>query len=219
MSSIAHAAPGGLHMDDAHPAVGRGTLATVTGLSLVAAAIHVKVAPEHFAEWWGYGAFFVAAAVAEVALVLALAYRPATWVVQAGIWGSLATLLMYLVSRTAGVPLGPAAGAVEEVEMLGVVASCAEAALLVVLCGMLAESRRSRTLTGLALTGALLWGVAMSGGLTPDASSAVHVHGHDHGAHEHGALEHGAHEHGAAASSHEAALPWIPDSVRNRPRK
>jgi hypothetical protein len=44
-----------------------GTVATVrtaAALSLLAAAIHLWVAPEHFEEWWGYGAFFVVLAVA-----------------------------------------------------------------------------------------------------------------------------------------------------------
>ena len=219
MTSITHAAPGGLgRTDDTRPALSRGMLAAVAGLSLLAAGIHVKVAPEHFAEWWGYGAFFVAAAIAELALVVLLAVRPADWVLQAGIWGSLATLMMYLVSRTAGIPLGPEAGAVEEVEVLGLVASASEAALLVLLCGLLGERLRSRTLTALAISGALLWGFALTGELTPEASSAgqVHTHHHGAGAEEHGALEPDPH---AASAPHDGVLPYIPDSVRNRPRK
>ena len=73
----------------------------------VAAGIHLGAAPQHFAEWWGYGAFFLVAAVGECALVALLALRPRAWVVQAGIWASLATMLMYLLSRTSGIPLGP----------------------------------------------------------------------------------------------------------------
>ncbi len=213
MSALTHGAPAGMgRTDDTRASLGGGLLATVAGLSLVAAAIHVKVAPEHFSEWWGYGAFFVALAVAEVALVAALAVRPAAWVIQAGIWGNLATLMMYLVSRTGGVPLGPEAGAVEEVEVLGIVASTAEAALLVLLCGLLDDRLRARTLTALALSSALLWGFGLTGGLTPEASSAS---GHHHGGHDHAAHEHAGH---GSSAAHEATLPYIPDSVRNRPR-
>ncbi len=34
-------------------------------LSLVAALEHLWVVPQHFEEWWGYGAFFLASAVAQ----------------------------------------------------------------------------------------------------------------------------------------------------------
>ncbi len=37
----------------------RGVLYTVAALSLLAALIHLWVMPEHFEEWWGYGAFFL----------------------------------------------------------------------------------------------------------------------------------------------------------------
>src|SRR4051794_27985651 len=106
--------------------VPRRALQAAAVLSLEAAVIHVRVAPEHFAEWWGYGAFFVLAAAAELAFVCVLAWRPSGWLVQAGIWGSLATMLMYLISRTGGIPLGPDAGAVESVDGLGVAATVAE---------------------------------------------------------------------------------------------
>ena len=34
-------------------------------LSLLAALIHLRVMPEHFEEWWGYGTFFLVYAVAQ----------------------------------------------------------------------------------------------------------------------------------------------------------
>ena len=143
MSSAPAPAPASLPA----PAAGEGTLAAgtfraVAILSGVAAGIHLGVAPQHFAEWWGYGAFFVLAAVGECALIALLALRPRAWVVQAGIWASLATMLMYLVSRTSGIPLGPQAGVVEPVELQGLAATAAEGALVVVLCGLLAGRER-----------------------------------------------------------------------------
>ena len=42
------------------------TLYAAASLSLVAALIHLWVAPEHFGEWWGYGAFFLVAAAAQL---------------------------------------------------------------------------------------------------------------------------------------------------------
>ena len=48
-------------------------------LSGVAAAIHAWVVPEHLAEWWGYGTFFLvlAAAQAVYAVLILRSQRPA----------------------------------------------------------------------------------------------------------------------------------------------
>jgi hypothetical protein len=47
----------------------RGVIFTVASLSLIAGLIHLWVMPEHFQEWWGYGTFFLVAALAQVAYV------------------------------------------------------------------------------------------------------------------------------------------------------
>jgi hypothetical protein len=171
----------------------------------VAAGIHLGGAPQHFAEWWGYGTFFMLAALGECALVALLALRPRTWVVQAGIWASLATMLMYLVSRTSGIPLGPAAGVVEPVELQGLAATAAEGALVVILCRLLGGRERARTLNALGLVGAILWIAALTGALAPPAHPVASTHA----------------GHGASAihSRHTGhGVPFIPDSVRNAPR-
>jgi hypothetical protein len=186
--------------------VPRRTLAIAGVLSLQAAVIHVGVAPEHFAEWWGYGTFFVVAAAAQLALFWSLARRPRGWVLQAGIWGSLATMLTYLVSRTAGIPLGPAAGVVEDVNGLGVAATIAEAMLLVIMCGLLAGPARSRTINALAVVGVALWAAALGGLLSPPPGALAEGH------------HHGGHDHGGAATHESAPIPYIPESVRNAPR-
>ena len=95
---------------------------------------------------------------------------------------------------------------VEALDILGVVATVAEAGLLVLLCGMLADRARSRTLTVLALIGVLLWGAALTGVMSPGANAAGGGHAES------------AHAHGASAAAHEATLPVIPDSVRTKPR-
>ena len=179
-----------------------GTFRTVAIVCGVAAGIHLGAAPQHFAEWWGYGAFFVLAAVGECALVALLALRPRAWVIQAGIWASLATMLMYLVSRTSGIPLGPATGVVEPVELAGLAATAAEGALVVVLCRLLAGRERARTLNALGLVGAILWIAALTGALAPPAQPVASAHG----------------GHGAAVAHAGMGVPFIPDSVRNAPR-
>ena len=180
-----------------------GTLALVAGLSGLAGGIHLSVAPEHFDEWWGYGVFFLLAALGEGALVVALAVRPRAWVVHAGIWGSLLTMLMYLVSRTSGIPLGPAEGAVEAVELPGITATVAEGAIVIVLCRLLGGRERRRTLNALGLVGVALWVAALAGALAPSEQPVAHAHGGE----EAGAVHH-----------HDMGVPFIPESVRNAPR-
>jgi hypothetical protein len=128
-------------------------MAWAGGLSLAAGAVHGVVAPGHFAEWWGYGLFFVAATLAQMVLGLALltdAVNPPdagpSWVslwrgmVWAGIVGNLLIIALYAVTRTVGIPLlGPEAGRVEPVGFLDVVSLVCEVAVIALLA---AEARR-----------------------------------------------------------------------------
>ncbi|MDQ3892310.1 MAG: hypothetical protein M3274_05380, partial [Actinomycetota bacterium] len=51
-------------------------LYAAVAFSLSAALIHLWVIPEHFEEWWGYGAFFLISAVAQGAYGAALLRWP-----------------------------------------------------------------------------------------------------------------------------------------------
>jgi hypothetical protein len=175
----------------------RATLLLGSALATVSAGIDLAVAPERLAQWIGYGAFFFGAAAAQLALVVALATRPSPAIVQAGIWTTVGTMVMYLVSRTAGIPLGPDAGTVEGIDALGVTATVAEAALVVTLCTRLSGSQLRRTTSGLALVGVLLWLAAAGGYLSPPTPAAAAGHGGHRGA---------------------KVLPRIPDRVRYAPR-
>ncbi|HEX4654764.1 MAG TPA: hypothetical protein VH274_03360 [Mycobacteriales bacterium] len=87
-------------------------------LSLAAALIHVAVCPEHFREGTVYGLFFAVSAGCQLgwsALVLA---RPAGWNATTGLLGNAAIVMLWAVTRTVGIPLGPAAGDVERVGVL-----------------------------------------------------------------------------------------------------
>lgn len=113
-------------------------------LSLVAGAIHGGVAPSHFAQWWGYGLFFLFATVAQVSYGLAIytdainpdatgpnwaAYKRGFY--HLGIWGNLSIMALYVVTRTIGIPLlGPEAGQVEPVALVDVLSKVAEVLLV-----------------------------------------------------------------------------------------
>lgn len=123
------------------------------GLSVAAGLGHGLVAPEHLREWWGYGLFFALAAVGQVffgAVLLAAPWRydgtggltpersgPERALCLLGIVANTAVIVLYVVTRTVGVPfLGPAAGEVEPVGAGGVVTTVFEAALVGVLVAL-----------------------------------------------------------------------------------
>src|SRR5215210_5563679 len=95
------------------------TLYAAAVLSLLAALIHLWVTPEHFEEWWGYGAFFVVAGAAQILYVpIVVLY------------------LLTLLTRTVGIPLfGPGAGEVEGVSFIDLCATTSEVGIAVALGG------------------------------------------------------------------------------------
>jgi len=129
--------------------------------ALAAGMIHGLNIQEHLNEWWGYGLFFLFAAAGQVIYGLVLLVRPwqydetggrregsrqARLFYLAGIAANCFFILLYMVTRTVGIPLlGPAAGRVEAVAILGVLTKLAEAALVVCLFKLVRLSRVSPT--------------------------------------------------------------------------
>ncbi len=72
-----------------------------------AAAIHALVVAHHYREWALAGAFFLALELVELTLALAALtwWRPS--VARAVVVTSLATIALWVVSRTTGLPFGP----------------------------------------------------------------------------------------------------------------
>src|SRR5262245_26076297 len=82
----------------------QGLRGIAAALSLVAAGIHLWVMPEHFAEWWGYGVFFLVAAAAQALFAAALLRAPSLALLRLGIIGNLAIIALWTVTRTVGIP-------------------------------------------------------------------------------------------------------------------
>ena len=118
---------------------GRGrTLYAAATLSLLAALIHLWVAPEHFEEWWGYGAFFLVAALAQALYAPLVVVWPTRIVLLLGIGGNLAIVVLYLLTRTVEIPLfGPGAGEVEGFCFVDVCATSSEVGIAVALGAVL----------------------------------------------------------------------------------
>ena len=85
----------------------RGLLRAAQLFMAVAAYIHIKVIPEHLQEWLPAGLFFIAISALQAALVVSLLRRPGLPTLLASIWSSVAIILVYLWSRTIGIPFMP----------------------------------------------------------------------------------------------------------------
>jgi len=142
-------------------------LYAAAGLSVAAALLHFWVTPEHFEEWWGYGVFFLVAAAAQAVYSTVVLLRPGQGLFVAGIFGNVAIVVLYIVTRTAGVPLfGPMVGVVEDFGVVDLVATAAELALAGVLVTQLRVVYRGRVVNALIALGAVLWVLRLTGVLS-----------------------------------------------------
>jgi hypothetical protein len=108
-----------------HPSqAGRVVVAAL--LSCGAGAVHGFVCPEHFREGLIYGVVLLAIAVAQVVWAGLVVLRRQRWLLVAGAIGNLSVLVLWLMTRNVGIPLGPEAGVVEGVGVLDALASACE---------------------------------------------------------------------------------------------
>jgi FtsP/CotA-like multicopper oxidase with cupredoxin domain len=116
---------------------------SAAGLVLGAAAIHLSVAPAHFREYAPYGFFFVAAGAAQAALALAVLAREGRAVPLAACVVNVGLIVLWALSRTTGMPIGPHPGRPEAVGVADVACVALEAVCLAPL--LLLALRRSPT--------------------------------------------------------------------------
>jgi hypothetical protein len=144
----------------------RGTaLALAAALSLGAAWVHLAYVAPHLRQWWAYGAFFIAAGAGQALFAPLILRRPRPWLVLAGIAGNVAIVGMYVMSRTAGPPLGPHAHVAERAGTIDLSTTAAEIVLVGVLVTLLGARTRRLVLDALLVGGALLWVLRLTGRL------------------------------------------------------
>lgn len=131
-------------------------LRLAAGLSLAAGVVHLLVSPEHLAEWWGYGFFFMIAGLIQIGYALVLFLLP--WLVDdthaffrgalpgirpvfsVAAVGNGMIVMLWLVTRTLGIPAGPQAGVVQPLDPISLAVTLAEIAIVGLLLTM---ARRS----------------------------------------------------------------------------
>jgi hypothetical protein len=128
-----------------------GAISALVGLT------HLFVSSDYLSRWWGYGYFFIWAGLSQLAFAFVIFLLP--WlngagnapeekrastmrlVYMVGVVGNLAIVLLYVVTRTLGVPfVGPAANVVLPLTPLSVAVTLGEVTLVVILL-MLARQR------------------------------------------------------------------------------
>ena len=172
--------------------------------SFAAAAIHFAVTGDHFQEGVAFGLFFAALAWAQLLWAVGILLAPSRLLLLAGLAGNLAVVVIWAVSRTVGLPLGPEAGTAEPVGVADVAATILELLIvsgtaLLLSRGASVETRRVRVSQAVPVALAVM-------GLTSWAIFAGADHSHVEDAHEH-AAEAPAHDHadsGHADTGHQA---------------
>jgi hypothetical protein len=170
--------------------------------SLGASVIHFAVIPAHWQEWTASGVFFAAIALGQLLWAIVASVRPAATVLAAGILINVGAAALWIVSRTAGSPVGPHAGQPEVVEAAGICALLLECYVVMGAGWVWYRGRRAAPISGfgnvLVLTGAsMVIAAAASAGVAsglqhgdhgPASAEADHhrpAHRHDNGHHGH----------------------------------
>lgn len=107
-----------------------GFLVTGAVASLICAAlIHLAVIGPHLSESALYAGFFVAAGVAQLGAALVISVRPERRLLAAIGLANIGILVVWALSRTTGLPIGPTPWVPEDVSLPDVIASIAEVAI------------------------------------------------------------------------------------------
>ncbi|HKF75313.1 MAG TPA: multicopper oxidase family protein [Candidatus Dormibacteraeota bacterium] len=111
-------------------------------LTMGAAAIHFSVAPEHLQVYLPFGILFILVGGVQAALAVATVVRPGRKVYVAAVLLAVGCLAVWAVSRTAGLPIGPAPGRPEAMEVPDLVTAVFEVLSIVFYGVLLARGRR-----------------------------------------------------------------------------
>jgi hypothetical protein len=169
---------------DADPSVSIAQ-ASLAALSMAAAAIHFAVMGEHFAEYLAFGVFFSVVAWSQALWAIGVVALPSRRLLLVGLVGNALVILVWLSSRTTGLPIGPEAGAPEPAAFIDVLSTIIEVAIvagtgMLVLRGRPTPSMRGLPvrlgLAGLVIALAVLTTWSVAAGATSESE-----HGIDHG--------------------------------------
>ena len=162
--------------------------ASLAALSMAAAAIHFAVMGEHFAEYVAFGVFFSVVAWLQAIWAVGVMVLPSRRLLLVGLVGNALVALVWLTSRTAGLPIGPEAGAPEPASFVDVLSTILEVAIVVGTATLLLRGRPTPSvrrlpvwlgLAGLVVVLAMLTTWSVAAGANPEGEQGM-----DHGVHD-----------------------------------
>lgn len=145
--------------------------------SLATAGIHFAVMSEHFAEYALFGVFFSLVAWFQALWALGIVMAPIRPLLLTGAVVNTLVVLVWVVSRTTGLPIGPDRGIAESAAFLDVLSTVLEVVIVAATAALLLRGRPARSRkNGLLLVGGLVVGLIL---LTTFAVAAADEgHGH-----------------------------------------
>jgi hypothetical protein len=162
---------------------------------LGAAAVHLAMAPAHFGESTVLGAGFLVSAGVQIALAALVVMRPNRWVFGATVVTSLMFIAVWVVSRTAGLPLGGTAGQREAVAFVDAATVALEAITAVLAAALIARPPKRAT------AGALSF-IAAFGALALTTAAIASPSAQDHSGH----MSHAGHAAGTPAAASTSSM-------------
>jgi hypothetical protein len=115
--------------------------------SLATAAIHFAVMRDHFAEYFWFGVFFSVIAWLQALWALGAVALPTRALLWAGAIGNGVVVVVWFVSRTAGLPIGPEPGVAEAASFIDVLSTVLEV-VIVIGCVALVKTGPTRLVSG-----------------------------------------------------------------------
>lgn len=187
--------------------------------SLGAAAIHFASAPNHYAEWWPAGVFFVLIGVAQAGWAVAALVSASRAVFTAGLVINLGVIATWAFSRTIGIPVGPAAGVPEDITRAGLTALAFEIVIALIALDHLVRNPAKRSTVRHTEVVALGAAAALAVGLAvPAVATAMsHAHGPGEGAHSEESGQDDHHDEDESEPRTEPSDESTPDEVSSPP--
>ena len=151
--------------------------------SLATAGIHFAVMGEHFREYVVFGLFFSLVAWFQALWALGVVVSPTRPLLAVGLVVNAAVVVIWIVSRTAGLPIGPEPGTAEPAAFLDVLSTILEIGIVVATATLLVRRRSARspggTRNGLMAVGALALVLVSLTTLAVASEGDEHAHGEE----------------------------------------
>jgi hypothetical protein len=122
----------------------REAVTVLAALSIAASAIHANVCAPHFEEAIAFGVFFVIASTLQAAWALIALWRPTRRLLITGTVGNAGLILVWAVTRTVGLPLGPDTWRPEAIRVADLLATLVELSIVIGAWYLLAPTARHR---------------------------------------------------------------------------